>query len=272
MTAEKSDAIVLRVSEFSETSCIATLFTREFGKVTGLAKGARRRKSAFESALDVLSIVGLVFLRKNSGGLDLLTEARLERRFRSAATSLGAWYAALYLVEILAAFSEAHDPHPELYDAAIATLVRIDSGCEAPGIELLRFEFALLLHAGHAPMLDACSGCAEPLKPSARHPFGLLTGGLLCDRCRPGQQQVVSLSRGAVELARQLAGNENRESLSGNGKEKGSDPGGSQTGSETIAARREYAELRGLISQFESGMLGFRPPMQAWLKQVKGIG
>lgn len=272
MPAEKSDAIVLRVSEFSETSCIATLFTREFGKVTGLAKGARRRKSAFESALDVLSLVSLVFLRKNTGGLDLLTEARLERRFRSAATSLGAWYAGLYLVELLAAFCEAHDPHPNLHDAAADTLGRLDSGCDTPGIELLRFEFRLLREVGHAPMLDACCGCANGLPAAARQPFGLLAGGLLCPRCRPGQMQVVSLSHDAVSLAQNLSGQRvhqpdclpsgenNPAGLPQKGLPK--DPG------RPPAPNVIYAELRGLVSQFESSLLGYKPASQAWLKQV----
>ncbi len=83
MAAEKTLAIVLRVIEFSETSCVVTLYTREFGKITGLAKGARRKKSPFESALDVLALVRLVFLRKTPPALDLLTEAKLERRFRA---------------------------------------------------------------------------------------------------------------------------------------------------------------------------------------------
>ncbi len=78
----KATAIVLRTVEFSETSLILTLFTREFGKVRGLAKGARRLKSAFESALDLLALCRIVFLRKSSEALDLLTEAKLLRRFR----------------------------------------------------------------------------------------------------------------------------------------------------------------------------------------------
>jgi DNA repair protein RecO (recombination protein O) len=70
---EKSPAIVLRVVDWSETSSVVTLFTREFGKVRGLAKGARRPKGPFESALDLLAVCRVVFIRKSSDALDLLT-------------------------------------------------------------------------------------------------------------------------------------------------------------------------------------------------------
>ena len=49
-----------------------------------MAKGARRPKSPFEAALDVLALCRIVFLNKNSDAMGLLTEAKLERRFRSA--------------------------------------------------------------------------------------------------------------------------------------------------------------------------------------------
>ena len=88
MASEKTRAIVLKLVEFSETSCVVTLFTEDFGKVGALAKGARRPKSAFEGALDLLALVRIVFLRKSSDALDLLTEAKLERRFRSAQRDL----------------------------------------------------------------------------------------------------------------------------------------------------------------------------------------
>src|SRR5690606_28430132 len=81
MSSEKTDAIVIRLVEFSESSAVVTLFTRDFGKISGLAKGARRPKSAFESALDLLAVCRIVFLHKSSDALDLLTEAKLERRF-----------------------------------------------------------------------------------------------------------------------------------------------------------------------------------------------
>ena len=101
MASEKTQAIVLRVIEFSETSCVLTLFTEHFGKVSALAKGARRPKGPFEGALDLLALVRLVFLRKSSEALDLLTEAKLQRRFRSAQRDLSRLYAGYYVAELL---------------------------------------------------------------------------------------------------------------------------------------------------------------------------
>src|SRR6516165_2896827 len=122
MAAEKALALVLRTTDWSETSRIATLWTREFGKVRVLAKGGRRLKSNFESALDLLTVCSIVLLRKSSGGLDLLTEARVVRRFPRLRTDLPALCAGYYIAELLADWTEEYDPHPSLFDEALATL------------------------------------------------------------------------------------------------------------------------------------------------------
>src|SRR5215468_11853079 len=93
MAVEKAQALVLRTTDWSETSRIATLWTREHGKVRVLAKGGRRLKSAFENALDLLTHCSIVFLRKSSGSLDLLTEAQVRQRFPRLRTDLAALYA-----------------------------------------------------------------------------------------------------------------------------------------------------------------------------------
>src|SRR5260370_26219147 len=122
MPAEKAQALVLRTTDWSETSRIATLWTREFGKVRGLAKGGRRLKSSFETALDLLTVCSIVFLRKSSGGLDLLTEAQVVKRFPRLRSDLPALYAGYYIAELLADWTEDYDPHPSLFDEALATL------------------------------------------------------------------------------------------------------------------------------------------------------
>src|SRR5713226_1456664 len=122
MPAEKAQALVLRTTDWSESSRIATVWTREFGKVRVLAKGGRRLKSNFENALDLLTLCRIVFLRKSSSSLDLLTEAQVVERFGRLRTDLPALYAAYYIAELLSDWTEDYDPHPVLFDEALAAL------------------------------------------------------------------------------------------------------------------------------------------------------
>ena len=209
MASEKTRAIVLRVIEFSESSCVVTLFTEDFGKVGALAKGARRPKSAFEGALDLLALVRIVFLRKSSDALDLLTEGKLERRFRSAQRDLARLYAGYYLAELLAELTDAGDPHPELFAAADATLLALDG--TAPLAEaVLRFELAALRLLGHSPSLSQCVACGNAVEMAPRIAFGMTAGGVLCKDCRPGKRQVVSVSGPVIEVLQQACDEEQR--------------------------------------------------------------
>jgi DNA repair protein RecO (recombination protein O) len=207
MASEKTRAIVLRVIEFSESSCVVTLFTEDFGKVSALAKGAKRPKSPFEGALDLLALVRIVFLRKSSDALDLLTEGKLERRFRSAQRDLARLYAGYYVAELLAELTDAGDPHPELFAAADAALLALDGS--APLAEtVLRFELAALRLLGHLPSLSLCVVCGKPVETAERVAFGMTAGGVLCPDCRPGKRQVVSVSGPVIEVLRQASNEE----------------------------------------------------------------
>jgi DNA repair protein RecO (recombination protein O) len=204
MPTEQSFAIVLRLVEFSETSLVATLFTRDFGKIGALAKGARRPKSSFEAALDLLAVCRIVFIHKSSDALDLLTEARLERRFRAASRELSRLYAGYYVAELLHELTDTGDPHPELFDAADEALYGLDTGQDvAQG--LLRFELTTLRVLGHMPSLTNCVGCGDLVRAAGRVAFGQLHGGVLCERCRPGKRQIVSVSGEVIRVLQQLA-------------------------------------------------------------------
>src|SRR5437762_2401129 len=161
VAAEKALALVLRTTDWSETSRIATLWTREFGKVRVLAKGGRRLKSNFDSALDLLTVCSIVFLRKSSGSLDLLTEAQVARRFPRLSGELSALYAGYYIAELLSDLSEDYDPHPRLFDEALETLQDLGSPGVAAGQRLARFEVVLLQELGYSPVLDACAACGR---------------------------------------------------------------------------------------------------------------
>lgn len=106
MISEQTDAIVLRMHPWSETSLIGSLFTREHGKVSVVAKGARRPKSPFEAALDLLSECRVLFISKSGDSLSILTEAKLLKRFQQVDRNLQRLYSAYYLVELLEKFTE----------------------------------------------------------------------------------------------------------------------------------------------------------------------
>jgi DNA repair protein RecO (recombination protein O) len=249
MSSEKTLAIVLRVVEFSESSCVVALFTRDFGKIGTLAKGARRPKSPFESALDLLAVCRIVFLHKSSEALDLLTEAKLERRFRAATRDLSRLYAGYYVAELLNELTDSSDPHPALFEAADATLLALDGDSE-PAQVVLRFELTLLRELGHLPSLDQCVGCGRRIAPAPRTAFGQLAGGVLCPRCRAGQRQVISISAGAMEALRELA-----------------DPS-DQSWPRRRLDRRLRGELRGILNHYLTNLLGRRLRMHAYLGEL----
>ncbi len=122
MSLEKADALVIRQVDFSESSRVVTFFSREFGKFAALAKGAKRLKGPFDAALDLLSACRVVFIRKSSGTLNLLTESRLIRRFQpqnsGSKSGLSSLYGGYYVAELLSGLTEDFDPAPEVYDLA----------------------------------------------------------------------------------------------------------------------------------------------------------
>jgi DNA repair protein RecO (recombination protein O) len=249
MPAEKAIAIVLRLVDFSETSLVVTLFSREFGKVRALAKGGRRPKGPFESALDLLNVCRIVLLRKSSDALDLLTEAKLERRFRAATRDLSSLYAGYYVAELLNELTDDHDPHPLLYDAACNTLAALGSGEGSVAGHVLRFELTALALLGHLPSLAACAECGAAVGADGRVAFGLLAGGVLCARCRPGKKNVVSISGDALRMLRRFAAKEQPlESPD----------------------RRVYGELRGVLNQYLYHLLGHRPKLHGFLGILSG--
>ncbi len=246
MPSEKSLAIVLRVIDYSESSLVVWLFTRNLGKIGALAKGGRRVKGPFESALDLLSVCRIVFLHKSSEALDILTEAKLERRFRPPGRDLRSLYAGYYVAELLTGLTHDCDPHPQLFDLADQTLEALAAG-DAVVRRVMRFELCALRLLGHQPSLDTCVQCGAAVQPVGRLAFGLLDGGVLCGACRKGKKHVVSLSAGAVRSMIELA-----------------DPG-SQLWQRLEIDPRNLGEIRGVMNQYVAHLLGRKPRMHDYL-------
>src|SRR5215831_18188652 len=151
MPAENAVGLVVRGTDWSETSRIVTLFTREFGRVRGLAKGGRRLRSGFEIAFDLLSVCRVVFLRKASGGLDLFTEAQLTERFPALRKNLFALYGGYYVAELLSDGTQDYDPHPALFDAAMEALRGLGNERGDVPAAVSAFEVVWLRELGYSP-------------------------------------------------------------------------------------------------------------------------
>ncbi|MFO0942267.1 MAG: DNA repair protein RecO [Pirellulales bacterium] len=208
MTIQQSDAIVLRMTPWSETSLIGSIYTREFGKVSVIAKGARRPKSPFEAALDLLSVCRVVFIDKSAESLCVLTEAKLAKRFRIPGGQLLRLYCAYYLVELLEKLTDQHLPQPELFDLASDTIRRLENPDEEIRAAVLRFELQILRLTGHMPSFRLCAHCGNEVQASHGWlTFGPLSCGVLCESCSQGSRQLMRIPVAVRDYVEGLSNN-----------------------------------------------------------------
>jgi len=210
VSLEKARAVVIRQADFSNTSRVVTFFTREFGKVATVAKGAKRLKGPFDSALDLLTESQIAFIRKSSGGLDILTEAKLTQRFRPQPSDMPGLYSGYYLAELLDSLSEPYDIHETLYDEAVLALARlqgIDRLATAADhrLTVLRFELSILREIGQLPELEACTSCGRLLAGESILGLKVSQGGLVCSGCLEEDGHVRQVTGGTGALLRVLA-------------------------------------------------------------------
>lgn len=244
MPLEKAQALVIQTHDWSESSRIATLWTRELGKVRALAKGGRRLKSSFESALDLLTVCDIVLIRKTSGSLDLLTEARVRERFSLLRQDLQALYAAYYVAELLSDWTQDHDAHPALFDEALATLQTLGAPGVLAGPRLARFELTLLKELGYGPALEACAQCSARARPEGLM-FSAAAGGVLCPACQHRHKDRRPLSPAAWQALQTLRQDDE-----------------SWRTVQDVAAR---SEVRQVLNDYETYVQGRRPRLLPYL-------
>ena len=122
MPQEKTEAVVLRGVEFSETSRIVTFLTPRRGRVACIAKGARRKGSPMAAVLDTFNRVDMVYYRRQGRQVQTLAEAALLDGFPGLKGDLDRSLFAAIPLEI--AFRVAHENEPsEALYAALASII-----------------------------------------------------------------------------------------------------------------------------------------------------
>lgn len=192
-------AIVLKRSDFRESSRIVTCLTREHGRVVGLAKGAHRPDSPFLGRLDFLNEVIATFTA-DRGGLRLLERAELVRE-RRALREPARYLAACHLAQLCDFALPDARPEPEVFDLLAGGLSLLER-CPEPAIGriVLGLELRLLAQLGALPDLHRCTACGVDLGEHAfRAPD---TPGLVC-RTHAGVPRQAVAAR-VLELLRAL--------------------------------------------------------------------
>ena len=181
-------AYVLHQHDWSESSLILDLFTRESGRVAVAAKGAKRPYSQLRAVLLPLQriTVSLSKPAKADGG-EVQTLRSAEWGGGATLPAGAALFSGYYLNELLLKLLARHDPHPQLFDAYADALAHLSAGDAA----LRAFEIKLLAELGLLPDLSVVTPTQAPIEPARRYQLspesglvpaageGGLSGGLL---------------------------------------------------------------------------------------------
>jgi DNA repair protein RecO (recombination protein O) len=161
MNPERAEAIVLRTQPLTESSLLVTWFTREFGKVKTMAKGARRPKSPFRGKIDLFYLDEIVFLRSMRSDLHLLQDCFLENPRKKLRESVDRLAAASYVCELVELATEVEDANPKIFDLLESVLDAIETRPNA--VLSIWFELQLLAVTGWKPKWERRTGVPKVL-------------------------------------------------------------------------------------------------------------
>jgi DNA repair protein RecO (recombination protein O) len=181
-----TEAFVLRTYSLAEADKICVFFTRQSGKVRGVAHGARKLKSRFGSALEPFTEVRLKYFQKENRELINISTCDIVRsHFERAARDVETANAFSYLAELLTEFIPEHESNERLYRLVRASLEAIEQGEDL--LPVLRyFESWLLRLCGFYPEPSNCSVCGEVIRPP-EPTFITGEGSPKCSSCSGGR-------------------------------------------------------------------------------------
>ena len=193
----RTEAIVLKTIDYGESDQIVTFYTREYGKIKGIAKGARRSKKRFVNALEPFSCSEINFSRHNPDHLDFIDGCDVSCHFPGIRSNLEKTLAASYLIELVDQFTPENKKSEGSFKLLHDFLVLLEK--RALSEALLRFfEIRLLRIAGYDPVLDYCLSCKATLESGKTYRFDSLKGGIVCNSCKTGPD-TIPVSLGTIK-------------------------------------------------------------------------
>ncbi|MFD1038512.1 DNA repair protein RecO [Virgibacillus byunsanensis] len=193
---EKIDGIVIKTQDYGETHKIVTLFTKKLGKISAIARGAKKPKSRM-AAVTQPFIYGEFFIYVNTG-LSTIQQGEMINSFRFIREDIIKTAYAAYITELTDKLFDTHAPDAYIYDQLFQTLTWIAEKEDAE-IPLMMYELKLFKKGGFAPVVDHCVNCGNKDSPFV---FSVSEGGLLCNSCKYMDERATTLLNSIANLLR----------------------------------------------------------------------
>jgi DNA repair protein RecO (recombination protein O) len=201
MSSFSTPAIVLRCIDYGEYDVVITLFTLRNGKISAIAKSAKKSKKRFAGILELFSILDVVCSVGRKKGLPVLQEAALKYPFFDIRSSILKTAYASYWAELINEWMESGQKQVQLYQLFEYVLRELDLSRVSEAALSILFQIKFMAIAGLVPNLRQCSVCRVEIEKirETRVQFDFAKGGILCDECTSKTLQKPFLSKGIIK-------------------------------------------------------------------------
>ncbi|MBN2104436.1 DNA repair protein RecO [bacterium] len=182
MAILKTEAVILKTYKLRETSLILSVYTKDFGKIKLVAKGARGPKSKFKGCLEPLTHIGIVFYEKKTRELQLLSQAHLINPHVKMVGSLKKTILGLAAAELLDKAVAGEESFEKLFVLLANVLKALNENGGFLEAILWFFETQFIDLMGYKPTWNDCLSCGQSLGIDGGY-FQAQNGGLLCSQC-----------------------------------------------------------------------------------------
>lgn len=178
----ESDAIILKTYPLGEADRIVAFFSREYGKVRGVANGARKMKNRFGASLEPLSHTRIQFLEKENRDLVRIQSAEILDSPMALFADYDRAVFAGQLVELTDRFLPEHQPHDAVFRLVRMMLEAVKGECPLD-IAACYFEVWMLRLAGVFPDFFRCAACGKTLDAREERHMARGLQAVICDPC-----------------------------------------------------------------------------------------
>jgi DNA repair protein RecO (recombination protein O) len=200
----KTPAVVIGSFPLGESDRIVTFFSRDFGKLRGIARAARRMRSRFGSALELLTLGDLVFFDGGRSDLVQVDHFDIVRPFERARGDLERLGQAAWMVECVARLTADRDPSATLYGLLVRALRSVEAG-DPPRRVATAFGLRCVDALGHRLRIDACVSCGRRGSPAGTSiAIDVELGGVTCAVCAGRTRGAVRVERATLWALRRL--------------------------------------------------------------------